>query len=312
MPYFYRAYGLLISSDFLLPPLRICPPTSAIDLIIRRGSLPAQPHCVSSKAYRAGLNAQLAHTTRSDLWLNWPSFGSFRALNGGELIVDTDQTDGDLIALFILSEALGLILFQREYFLLHGSAIQIGNQGVVFLGEPGAGKSTTVAAFAAHGSRVISDDMVCIRPDKTGGYQLIPSFSQLKIWESAVAGLQLGQQSMTPVREGVDKFSWHESITFNHAPLPLNRIFVLLPPNAPGSIDVPLINSQIPVELLHHFPLPDALLVGQELKDFFVKSVGIARTIPLFRMSRPADFAALQTFVEYLNVTCCHENSSLR
>jgi hypothetical protein len=304
MPYFYRAYGLSIASDFLLPPLPAGTPTTAVDLTIRRGQLPARPSFVPSKAYRAGINARFAQNEQNDLWLDWPPLITFMALNGNELIVDTDQTDEDVISLFTLSEALGLILFQKGYFLLHGSAIRIGNEGVVFLGEPGAGKSTTVAAFAGKGSGVISDDMVCIRPGLTGDHQLIPAFSQIKIWGNSVAGLQLHQESMTPVREGIDKFSWHASITFDEEAVPLNRIFVLLPPSEPGSIATPLPSSQVPVELLQHFPLPDALLCGKDLKDYFEKSVAIARTTPLFRMSRPADFTALHTFVDHLNATC--------
>lgn len=303
MPYFYRAYGLSITSDFLLPPLPLCPYTTVTDLTIRRGQLPARPSFVSSKAYRAGINAQFAQVEQNQLWLNWPSLFTFMALNGNELIVDTNQTDDQLISLFILSEALGLILFQKGYFLLHGSAVRIGDEGVLFLGEPGAGKSTTVAAFAGKGFSVISDDMVCIRPGIAGNHQLIPAFSQIKIWESTVIGLQLQQQSMTPVREGMNKFSWHESTSFDEEAIPLNRIFVLLPPNEPGNVATPLPSSQVPVELLHHFPLPDALLAGEGLKDYFEKSVAIARNTPLFRMSRPADFTALHTFVDHLTAT---------
>lgn len=304
MPYFYRAYGLSIASDFPLPPLPAGTPAAITDLTIRRSQLPTKPAFDGSKAYRAGINARFGQTEQNDLWLDWPPLITFMARNGNELIVDTSQTDDHVISLFTLSEALGLILFQRGYFLLHGSAIRIGDEGIVFLGEPGAGKSTTVAAFAGKGASVICDDMVCIRPDMTGNHQLIPAFSQIKIWGSSVAGLQLHQESMTPVREGIDKFSWHESITFNEEPIPLNRIFVLLPLNEPGSTVTPLPSSQVPVELLHHFPLPDALLSGKKLKDYFEKSAAIARTTPLFRMSRPADFTALYTFVDQLNATC--------
>lgn len=303
--YFYKAFGLSIASDFLLPPLTAYPqPTAATDLIIKRGQLPQRPSFASSKAYRAGINAQFVQTESNDLWLDWPPLISFMAVNGNELIVETTQTDDHVISLFTLSEALGLILFQKGYFLLHGSAIRIGDAGVIFIGEPGAGKSTTVAAFAGKGYSVISDDMVCIKPSVTGDHQLIPAFSQIKIWESSVKGLQLHQETMTPVREGVDKFSWHESILFEEEAVPLKQIFVLLPPNEPGSGDAPIPSSQVPVELLHHFPLPDTLLTGEALKDYFKKSVAIARTTPLFRMSRPADFTTLYAFVDQLSATC--------
>ncbi len=303
MPYFYRAYGLSISSDFRLPPLPERAATALVDLTIRSGQLLAKPPMVPSKAWRAGLQAQFAQTDQHHLWLDWPPLITFVARHGNELIVDTAQTDDQVLSLFTLSEALGLILFQKGYFLLHGSAVRLSDGGVVFLGEPGAGKSTTVAAFAAKGAGVISDDMVCIRPGPAGDHTLIPAFSQVKIWQNSVDGLALPLDSMTPVREGVNKFSWHESFPFDEEPVPLKQLVVLLPPNTPGSITTPVLSSQVPVELLHHFPLPDALLNGLELKKCFEQSVAIARTTPLFRMSRPATFTDLYSFVDRLNAT---------
>ncbi|WP_020607024.1 hypothetical protein [Spirosoma spitsbergense] len=298
-PYHYKAYGLSIASEIPLPPLPTSVPTTA-DLTIRREQLPGRPPVEATKIYRAGLNARFAQQGLDYLWLDWSPLISFTAVSGNELLVDTTQTDEDLVSLFTLSEALGLILFQKGYFLLHGSAVRIGSKGVVFLGEPGAGKSTTVAACAQKGYTVISDDMVCIQVNETGNLLLIPAFPQIKIWQSTIDGLQLHREKMAPVREGVDKFSWYDSIKFEENAVPLTAIFVLLPPRKPGSTTDPIPASRVPVELLHHFPLADALLKGKSLEDYFKKSVAIAQTIPLFRMSRPADFAGLHEFVTFL------------
>lgn len=301
-PYHYKAYGLSIASTIPLPPLKTTALTTA-NLTIRREKLPDSPPVSSTKIYRAGLNARFVQQGPDYLWLDWSPLVSFLALKGEELLVDTTQTDEDLVSLFTLSEAFGLILFQKGYFLLHGSAVRIGDMGVVFLGEPGAGKSTTVAACAQQGHSVISDDMVCIQVTEAGELLLIPAFPQVKIWQNAVDGLALRKEKMVPVREGVDKFSWHDSIEFEERTVPLTKIFVLLPPDETGSTTDLLPASQVPVELLHHFPLADALLNGKSLEDYFKKSVAIAQTIPLFRISRPADFTALRTFVAHLTST---------
>ena len=76
----------------------------------------------------------------------------------------------------------------------------------------------------------------------------------------------------------------------------------------PGTTTDPIPASQVPVELLHHFPLADALLEGASLADYFKKSVAIAKTIPLFRMSRPADFTALHAFVAHLTLLYRHDH----
>ncbi|GAB3543537.1 serine kinase [Spirosoma fluminis] len=300
--YYYKAYGLVIGSEIPLPPLPEISPAPA-DLRIKRSQLPANSALEPSKAYRAGLNARCAQDQSGQIWLTWPPLLSYLATDGTKLLVDTTQTDADLVALFTYSEALGLILFQRGYFLLHGSAVQINDKGIVFLGEPGAGKSTTVAAFAQQGFGVISDDMVCIRVNESGTPVLIPAFPQIKIWETSVDGLQLAKEELAPVREGVNKFSWNDSITFEQDEVPLEQIYVLTAPTDSGGSTELLLQSQVPVELLGYFPLPDSLLRGASLKDFFEKSSSIARSVPVIRMSRPANFARLYDFVEYLTTT---------
>lgn len=297
--YYYKAYGLSIGSEIPLPPLETSQVTT-VDLTIKRRRLLESPLLGSTKVHRAGLNARFAQNSRHCLWLDWSPLVAFMAINGNELLVETTENEIDLIALFTLSEALGLILFQKNYFLLHGSAVQIGGKGIVFLGEPGAGKSTTVAAFAQKGVRVISDDMVCIHINELGNPVLIPSFSQIKIWENSVDGLQLQKANLSPVREGTTKFSWHDSMVFEENPVALNRIFVLTAPNDLVRLTAPIPQSQVPIELISYFPLPDALLNGVALKDYFEKSVAIAHRVPVLKMNRPEDFAKLYEFVEHL------------
>ncbi len=309
-PWYYKAYGLVIASELPLPPLQPVNPGVA-DLVIRRGQLPEAPPFGETKIVRANLNARFAQRGSNQLWLDWSPLISFMAVNGTELVVETSLTDEDLVSLFTLSEALGLILFQKGYFLLHGSAVRLGAGAVLFLGEPGAGKSTTIAAFAQKGCPVISDDMVCILPRSPGQHLIIPAFPQIKLWKSSADGLRLPKETMVPVRDGVDKFSWHDAHLFEDQPVPLKQIYVLLPPNGPGVQIEPVPISQIPVELLHHFPLADALLIGKPLKEYFEKSVVIAQRTPLSQVRRPANFALLIDFVEQLKATHNHAVGSL-
>ncbi|CCH54016.1 HPr kinase [Fibrisoma limi BUZ 3] len=297
--YFYKAYGLIISSEIPLPPLVSIEPTTA-DVFIRRGSIPVGPTLVSTKAYRAGLNARFAQEGTGRLLLEWAPIISFLAINGEELIVDTNYSDEDTVALFTLSEAIGLLLFQRGYFLLHGSAVQVNGKGVVFVGVPGAGKSTTVAAFAQKECKVISDDMVCIQINKQEKPSLIPAFSQIKVWENSVDGLQLPKERLTNVREGVNKFSWHNSAFFEEDIVPLAQVFVLMPSSDSNAAIEPVPMSQVPVELIGYFPLPDSLLNGLWLKEFFEKSVAVAQSVPTAKLSRPPNFSTLYEFVEHI------------
>lgn len=300
--HFYTAYGLTIGSEIPLSYVKEIKPTRA-DLTIRRGKLPPAPPWQDTKLYRAGLQAQIAHQDPNRIWLNWGPLGQFMALEGNELIVETTTTDAGLLSLFTMSEAVGLLLFQRGDFLLHGSAIQLHHRGIVFVGQPGAGKSTTVAAFANRGIRIMSDDMVCIRVDAWGKPALVPAFSQIKIWEESVDGLQLTKGELDLVREGANKFSWHESVSFEENAVPLEQIFVLTPSGEAAGMMAEVPMSQRPIELLSYFPLPDSLLQGEALRNHFEKSIRIVRTTSLHTLSRPATFAKLYDFVDYLKTT---------
>ncbi|GAB4053997.1 serine kinase [Spirosoma litoris] len=297
--HYYSAYGLTLGSQIPLPPLTEIEPCP-VDVFIKLEKIPSTPPLQPTKIYRAGLQAEFAQTSIQELWLNWGPLLAFKVANGNEIILDTNQTDEELLSLFTLSEALGLILFQRGYFLLHGSAIQLNDKGIVFLGEPGAGKSTTVAAFAQKGVSVISDDMVCIQISKTEPPVVIPAFPQIKIWENAVNGLQLKKDGLTSVREGVNKFSWHDSSSFTEKAVPLNQIFVLTTPNEATNTYSQVPQHQIPIELLAYFPLADSMLKGEPLKNFFEKSVLMAHAVSITKMSRPADFVQLYAFVDDL------------
>ncbi|GAB3881785.1 phosphoenolpyruvate carboxykinase (ATP) [Spirosoma agri] len=299
---YYTAFGLTIGSEIALPYLKEVPAT-AVDLTIKRGHVPVSPPLEPTKVYRSGLNARFAQNDSECFWLDWSPLMTFMAVGGNELILDTEQTDEDLLALFTLSEAIGLILFQKGYFLLHGSAIQLNDKGVVFLGQPGAGKSTTVAAFAQTGIPVLSDDMVCIRLSEGQRPMIIPAFSQIKLWQNAVDGLNLDKTNLAPVREGLTKFSWHESVSFAETAVPLQQIFVLEPPDQAENTPIPVAKSQLPIEFLNHFPLPDSLLTGRLLKEYFEKSSLVADSIPLYKLSRPATFPKLHEFVQQLKAS---------
>ncbi|AQG78239.1 HPr kinase/phosphorylase [Spirosoma montaniterrae] len=300
--HFYSAYGLTIDSEVVLSPLAQISPAPA-DLFVRYAPITPGPASEPTKIYRAGMQARFAQDGPDRLWLFWPPSLSFMALDGRELLVDANADDPDWIALFTLSEAIGLILFQRGNFLLHGSAVNLSGQGVVFIGEPGAGKSTTAAAFAQQGHALISDDLVCIHIDAAGKPWLIPAFPQLKIWETTVNGLQVAKTHLTPVREGVNKYAWQESLAFASSAVPLSHIFVLQPPDSGRSEPQLLAPSQVPVGLLGHFPLADAMLQGEALRRYFEQSVQLARTVRVATLSRPENFDRLLAFVRGLPAT---------
>tara|TARA_B100000963_G_scaffold354768_1_gene371828 strand:+ start:9165 stop:9941 length:777 start_codon:yes stop_codon:yes gene_type:complete len=104
----------------------------------------------------------------------------FHKLNLKTSIIENDDvifhvTDGNLIEynfanhisnhkkqLKILHQALPNLLFQREFFILHGSAFEFKDRSIILMGTSGSGKSESLNVIKNH-NRVISDDIIALK-----------------------------------------------------------------------------------------------------------------------------------------------------
>ena len=224
--YSYKAFGLSIVSDIGLPELSVIESQADYDLHIKIGPI-VLPKVKKTMIYRRGIRAGFGQDNSANLYLHWDGVADYSAVNGKLLTISPLTTDPNLLSLFTVSEALGLILFQKGYFLLHASAVQVGDEAWCFMGSPGAGKSTTAAAFVKMGCPLLSDDLTAISFNDKGEAVIIPAYPQLKIWDNTVNGLQYDKSDLQPVSEGVNKFSYQPKTNFLHEPVRLKEIFFL-------------------------------------------------------------------------------------
>lgn len=292
----YTAFGLHIHSEISLPELAGGDPHSLADVTIRQGTVEL-PKMRSTMIYRRGIRAFFGQDGQQALYLDWAGVASFRASGGNELVVSSIASEANIISLFTVSEALGLILFQKGYFLLHASAVAVGDEAWCFMGMPGAGKSSTAAAFIKAGGRLLSDDLTAITFDQSGNPVIIPAYPQLKIWDKTVSGLHYEQSELEPVSEGVNKFSYQPRGQFSAKAVPLKKVFFLH--KARNKPPVQNMNAaEIPGEMLRNFPLPAELLTGDNLKTHFFQSLQCAKSAEVLRKRRPEGFDNLEKWVE--------------
>ena len=302
--YRYNAFSLNFSSEFELPECNAAEAPSD-DFVIRNTQLPL-PDLEPTNIFRRGIAAQTCVDTDGSLWLHWPNVATYRATSGSLLEVDVISKDPEIISLFTVSEALGLILFQRNKLLLHASAVKAGNEGWVFLGTPGAGKSTTCAAFVKAGCQLLSDDLTAITFDEQGNPLICPAYPQLKIWEGTVKGLGYNTGELRPVSEGVNKFSLTPRENFPVAAVPLQRIYFI---NHPGEIlSNPIVPpSRFPSEVIKHFPMPNQFLDQSTLIRYFQQSLMCLNSASAYDISRPEDFEKLEAWVQDTLVEACRD-----
>lgn len=291
----YKAFGLHIFSEIELTELSTINFDDEPDLVIKLGSVEL-PRLFKTPIYRRGARALFGTDKEGDLILHWPEIATFKASDGKTLTITPLTDDSNLLSLFTVSEALGLILFQRGYFLLHASAVKVGNEAWCFMGNPGAGKSTTAAAFIKAGCPLLSDDLTAIGFDENGVAQIIPAYPQLKIWDNTVNGLSYDKNTLHPVSEGVNKFSYQPSGNFDHQPVRLGAVFFLHKAKNRTALKA-LSPAEIPIETLRNFPLPVQLLKDEALKKHFAQSFKCAVSAKLWRKRRPDGFSKLESWV---------------
>lgn len=296
--YKYYAYGLNITSDFPLPELLMS--KTGENLYIAKGIVNL-PELTPTSLFRQGKEAFFAQNSTSS-YLHWPEVANFEAVGGHTLTVAPlkEDLDSQFLNLYILSEALGIILHQKGFFLLHGSAIRLNDGIAVFIGIPGAGKSTIAAAFAHKGNTVIADDMVAIDINQNQDLTVIPAFPQIKLWPTAIAGLGYDETNLSPLFIGSKKKVVQKADNCPLLPLPLSAIYLLEP--SEQLIIMKMKNQEAFFALTRFFPCPSKLLTGKALQNHFQKSILISKKIPMYRLTLPKNFTLLQELVEILRI----------
>jgi hypothetical protein len=246
-----------------------------------------------TRIYRRGIRAYFGGHS-DDFIIHWSGLATFRATHG-KLHTEAFTTDPDLLRLFADSEARAAVDFQEGGFVLHASAVCVNGEAVIFAGTPGAGKSTTTAAFVQAGYAPLADDIVTVIFDN-GKPFVKPTEPQIKIWQATADGLGFAAETLKPCIEGHDKYYHTFTGKYPAKPVPLRAVYLLHRSNrfvAQESLKA----IQTPIELIKHFPLPHQLLVGQVLQKHFADCLKIAQSVPIIRLRRPKGFAKLRDFV---------------
>lgn len=221
-PYFYRLYGLVVRSDFRLEEADTCPVTIPdVQIVAADLSHHSQPF--------AGFR-NFAILPEGDL-LRFRDVGAFLVRAGGrQIAVDLDPAfDPRLLALPLLGPVIAILMHRLGSLVLHGSAVELDGEAAIFLGDKGAGKSTTAASLVAAGYPLIADDVVAVSlsgetPLVLAGFQAMKLDSHMKERFDPGAG-QVIEPSDGVFTNGKIRFRLDRDNP--RSPLPLGTIHVL-------------------------------------------------------------------------------------
>jgi len=149
---------------------------------------------------------------RQNVWVTWPATSSL-----------------ENTVSYLLGPVLGLVLRLRGVTCLHASAVAFEDRSVAFVGAPGAGKSTTAAAFARGGCGVLSDDIVALAENE-GAFQVMPGYPYLCLWPESVKMLYDSPKELPRIIPDGEKRRFdlgNQGTQFERRPLKLGAIYVL-------------------------------------------------------------------------------------
>ena len=217
---FYRAYGLTIASDVTLPELEPTAPAAA-DVLINVGPIDLpKPSSELGSDFRFEADRQ---------YLAWQAVGAFLISDASRIDVEpAPGVDDALIAFPLLGPVMALLLHQRGLLILHASAIAVGGKSVIFMGDKGAGKSTTAGAMIRAGHELLTDDVVALDMTRSDEAMIVPGFPQLKLAADAASAITLDDVEVRPqVHPAIDKAQHRLLGSFSHDRVPATRIYIL-------------------------------------------------------------------------------------
>jgi hypothetical protein len=239
----YSAYGLGLSASQPIPRLSGAPEADSTDVAIEldarppwfADSLPSEVRFVSRLRDEAGVPALTVTELAAGWWrLKYSDGTDFLVDSAGTEIWATwaDALSLDDVCSYLLGPVMGVVLRLRGQVCLHASGVAVEGRAIAILGPAGAGKSTIVGAFAAHGHAVLTDDIVPLR-ETLDGFLACPGYPRVRLWPASLEALMTLDSSL-PRLPAAWTGRYHLNVVqhgygFESKPLPLQAIYLLGP-----------------------------------------------------------------------------------
>ncbi|WP_027052709.1 serine kinase [Mesorhizobium erdmanii] len=291
---YYRAYGLIVASDVALPELEPTEPACP-DILIAIGTIDMpKPSPEVATVFRFEPDRQ---------YLAWHAVGAFLISDFSRIDIEpAPGVDDALLAFPLLGPVMALLLHQRGLLVLHASAIAVTGNGAIFMGDKGAGKSTTASALIRAGHDLLTDDVVALDLTSPDAPMIVPGFPQIKLAADAAAAISLGRAEARPqVHPAIEKMQHRLHGNFSGSMVPATRIYVLQRGQKAGITALPGI-AALPAIIKFSYVrrFGRAALSGDFAALHFRQCSAIANHVGVFRLEVPTGLDRIGEAVELI------------
>ncbi|MEM9136608.1 MAG: hypothetical protein AAGB01_04585 [Cyanobacteria bacterium P01_F01_bin.42] len=296
-PWHYWAYGLYLKSEIEIPCLL---PWRDELMTTLQSPDPVWVQVVSAEAVEQRIPPDVAEqkfavqVTNGEITIYLRDLATFFIREGAHVTcVPSPKAAQQQLTLALAGVAMAGVLFQKGYLVAHGSAVAVGNEAALFLGNSGAGKSSLAIALQQRGHSVLTDDLAVITFDQETPH-LLPAFPHLRIPVQTAAALNLDWSSLMALPE-TDKRGMALREQFVPQAIPLRHAYVLQAGASPLIQRLP--GHQALMELMHHSEVMGLLF--QSPARHFQACAPLAQHIPISAFQRPLDWAQITDVLDY-------------
>ena len=288
----YYAYGLRIHSEIAIPEFTTDSGSPDVTLTIDCDTPISNyiPETVVKQAWAM-------HVSRKQGLVYVQDTGLYLINEGNKIVfIPAPGVSQEIVRFYVVGTVMSILLYQREFLVLHGSVIDVEGEAVIFLGNSGDGKSTTAAALHAAGYKLFNDDVAPITLGEDHRAFLLPGFPQIKMSLETAEALDYDFDSLPIIHPKSVKRGYRPQHDFSRSPLNIKRIYVLDYGTEFASTPIPA--SLATMELVRH-SRPTTLYQRGDALHFF-QCANLVKEQTIYRLQRPKSLKLLPKIADFV------------
>jgi hypothetical protein len=227
-----------------------------------------------------------------------PRVGTFFIRRGEEIIVRPETgSDRRQINAYLTASAWGALCYQRGVHLLHVSSVRCASGAFAFAGPSGAGKSSIAASLVTRGYAMLGDDTARLEASDIR-ILLHPGAPTVKLWRETLDAMGFQSDGLNQVMPKIDKYQLPVPRSSHVHPIPLVAVYIL----EWGLLGL---CRQLGADAVRRFLAtatyrPEFLDPLGRQGEFVQNTIQIAGRVPIYVLTRPRDFSAMDDVVTLL------------
>ena len=288
----YYAYGLGIHSEIEIPEFIETSTEKDVAITVNKDSSIADYLPPEAIEQRWAL-----HLNRDRATVYVKETGVFLINNGQKIVfIPALEASEQVTRFYVVGTVMAILLYQRQFLVLHGSVINIDGEAVIFLGNSGDGKSSTAAALHAAGYKLVNDDVAPITLGDRPAF-LQPGFPQIKMSLETANALGYDFESLPLIHPQESKRGYRPQHNFSRSPLGIKRIYVL--DYGAEFASTPIASSLATMELSRH-SRPTTLYHRGDALHFF-QCADLVKEQTIYRLQRPKNLKLLPKIADFIS-----------